>query len=497
VIPIEGDVLGAEGDSSAPFIWHKKKKKDKKLGVFDAESTNPAQFREEVELLKLKRIEREEERKQREIERMEAQRDADRAQFGDWEAKEDEFQLSQAKVRAEIRIREGRPRPVDRLAMTFQLSKSPELFEKGFDVDSKEPFRLLERLDMDELVQTTRDIELYLWLEQEPENQQFWQTLLHVARHELHRAQVAEANRTHTHAPQPEGEGYYQVNGNPIQLGAHARVSPGVYRDIQTLLDGKSQAQLEQLEVAIRKKLTSDEPLDTDYWEAMLESVQVWQSKAILAEFHRNLLQMRKKLIVEKRISADALRAEEEKLNEINAESNRSHPEGNDEDDESKKPDMTPEQIAQAVPASAEDEALGAQEIVLSKKAYSWAYKYRPRKPKYVNRVATGYEWNKYNQTHYDTDNPPPKVVQGYKFNIFYPDLLDRSRAPTYRIEPKADGSKDTVILRFIAGSPYEDIAFEIVNKEWEMSHRRGFRCAFDRGVLQLHFQFRRYFYRK
>ena len=29
-----------------------------------------------------------------------------------------------------------------------------------------------------------------------------------------------------------------------------------------------------------------------------------------------------------------------------------------------------------------------------------------------------GYEWNKYNQTHYDHDNPPPKIVQGYKFNV-------------------------------------------------------------------------------
>ena len=29
-----------------------------------------------------------------------------------------------------------------------------------------------------------------------------------------------------------------------------------------------------------------------------------------------------------------------------------------------------------------------------------------------------GFEWNKYNQTHYDTDNPPPKIVQGYKFNV-------------------------------------------------------------------------------
>jgi hypothetical protein len=59
--------------------------------------------------------------------------------------------------------------------------------------------------------------------------------------------------------------------------------------------------------------------------------------------------------------------------------------------------------------------------------------RYAPRKPKYFNRIHTGYEWNKYNQTHYDTENPPPKVVQGYKFNIFYPELLDKTIAPTYR----------------------------------------------------------------
>lgn len=60
------------------------------------------------------------------------------------------------------------------------------------------------------------------------------------------------------------------------------------------------------------------------------------------------------------------------------------------------------------------------------RQVYWWHEKYRPRKPKYFNRVHTGYEWNKYNQTHYDHDNPPPKVVQGYKFNIFYPDLIDK-----------------------------------------------------------------------
>lgn len=47
-------------------------------------------------------------------------------------------------------------------------------------------------------------------------------------------------------------------------------------------------------------------------------------------------------------------------------------------------------------------------------------------------RVHTGFEWNKYNQTHYDMDNPPPKIVQGYKFNIFYPDLIDKNATPEY-----------------------------------------------------------------
>lgn len=49
-------------------------------------------------------------------------------------------------------------------------------------------------------------------------------------------------------------------------------------------------------------------------------------------------------------------------------------------------------------------------EVQMESKVYWWHEKYRPRKPKYYNRVHTGYEWNKYNQTHYDHDNPPPKV---------------------------------------------------------------------------------------
>ena len=127
--------------------------------------------------------------------------------------------------------------------------------------------------------------------------------------------------------------------------------------------------------------------------------------------------------------------------------------------------------------------------------AHSWQDKYRPRKPRYFNRVKTGYNWNAYNKTHYDHDNPPPKIVQGYKFNVFYPDLIDKTRTPQYRLE-KAD-TDDFCILRFSAGPPYEDVAFKIINRQWNKSRKSGFRCSFERGVLSLYFNFAIHWYRR
>ena len=83
---------------------------------------------------------------------------------------------------------------------------------------------------------------------------------------------------------------------------------------------------------------------------------------------------------------------------------------------------------------------------------YEWSDKYRPRKPRYFNRVHTGFEWNKYNQTHYDIDNPPPKIVQGYKFNIFYPDLIDKKATPQYKLIPTADNPDFQVGIWFWFG---------------------------------------------
>lgn len=49
-----------------------------------------------------------------------------------------------------------------------------------------------------------------------------------------------------------------------------------------------------------------------------------------------------------------------------------------------------------------EEELYNLEELIVNPTTYSWEDKYRPRKPRYFNRVHTGYEWNKYNQTHYE-----------------------------------------------------------------------------------------------
>ncbi|KAH9670698.1 hypothetical protein KPL70_017078 [Citrus sinensis] len=73
-----------------------------------------------------------------------------------------------------------------------------------------------------------------------------------------------------------------------------------------------------------------------------------------------------------------------------------------------------------------------------------------------------------------------------------------KTKAPTYSFEEDTESTgSQTCIIRFHAGPPYEDIAFGIVNREWEYSSKQGFKCTFERGMLQLHFNFKRLRYRR
>ena len=68
--------------------------------------------KEELEYFKKLREQREAAREEREIE----MREREAAQFKEWGKQEDEFHLSQSRLRSKIRIQESRAKPIDLLA---------------------------------------------------------------------------------------------------------------------------------------------------------------------------------------------------------------------------------------------------------------------------------------------------------------------------------------------------------------------------------------------
>ncbi|KAL9939304.1 hypothetical protein V8E36_002117 [Tilletia maclaganii] len=582
------------------FKWGKKEEKDKKLGLTPAKARARDDIRrreaqEEVARLAAKRAQREVERQLREQEQAKAAHDAESAQMAAWVAKEDEFHLEQSRKRAAIRVRNNRAKPIDILAINLKwadpvvaskkdASSNPfgededeEDDEAGLEIDLEEPYNIFESLTLADTEELYHDIKMYLTLEKNEKNLDFWKSMLIVCNDKLEELRSVPGAQSTSSTP---------AAAMPNQI------DPQVRAEMNTMLASKTADQLNKLQTSVRAKLSSGEPVDVEYWESLLRLITVWRARSKLRDLHEVVLQnrleyLRKKQRDEARRMQEQLEMEyegedriavkeeeedeevvaareaeaadvaaKEEQSRIDAEwqedmdlpiitdisklpyaerrlpiialaddraalvearkavlgaafvprarapARREPAEGEDADlalykaEASKALDVEEEEFNEA------EEVLGVggggDEIggpsAHSGSTYQYEDKYRPRKPRYFNRVHTGYEWNKYNQTHYDTDNPPPKVVQGYKFNIFYPDLIDKTKAPSYRIV-REPGNDETVLLRFFAGPPYEDLAFRIVNKAWD--HRRGFRNSFDRGVLQLYFNFQRQRYRK
>ncbi|KAI4129714.1 MAG: hypothetical protein LQ338_002098 [Usnochroma carphineum] len=484
-------------------------------------------------------------------------------QMREWVSKEDEFVLKQSKKKAHIRIKEGRAKPIDWLAVTLNVvDQTKDLLEDNgaeSDVDVIDPAWVFEGLGMSESRELGKEIQSYLTLETNDQNREYWDALRVICQDHQERLALE---------------------------GSQRRAGNSVSTDVDRLLAPKTAEELEALKAQVNNKLRSNEPIDVEYWEQLLKSINVYSAKAALnkvyksvidsrlAEYRRNqameaaLAEQKLEAVLSRKSAAScaaqiigysqkldpepllklkpedkALEALDERDFMANLAADRrrvqklgyvpskalqidksrphsaSQPSNVAPSTSSRFTAFANDDFSQATTALYErevargvqdnEEIFAGEEDVRSASKPQWAGKYRPRKPRYFNRVQMGYEWNKYNQTHYDHDNPPPKVVQGYKFNIFYPDLIDKTKAPTYRIERENGrrrgqsfapaGEEDTCLIRFISGPPYEDLAFRIVDKEWDYSAKRerGFRSSFDKGILQLHFQFKKVYYRK
>ena len=514
----------------------------------------------EIEKLNAKRAERERLAAEREEEEARMARLAESAQMASWVAKEDDFHLEQAQRRAVIRVKENRAKPIDLLSINLKWADPNVIAEQeqkrdddddeaGLEIDLDEPYTIFEDLTLEETEELHQDIQMYLQLEKNDAHLDFWRSMLIVCDDKLEelkeeqdkaagaasavnvRQDPEERGRINTMLSSKSTEELQQLqdqvraklaSGEPVDVEYWERVlkSIVVWRAKARLRDMHEAVLSNRLEYLRRKQRdeaarqqqellhqtgedSEDEALDA------AEPQDAAQTEAAAEEATLDALydpdEMEPAPIDPSRLSYEdrrlPIRSLREDLEQLVAARRRVTgqlfiPKTRNGDLEASDDPADRMFIQEASKALDVTEEVMAGDEALTHQTYQWEDKYRPRKPRFFNRVHTGFDWNKYNQTHYDSDNPPPKTVQGYKFNIFYPDLIDKSVAPTYKVI-KEKGEDDTVLLRFSAGPPYEDIAFRIVNREWEYSHKRGFRNSFDRGVLQLHFNFKRLRYRK
>ncbi|NXF11535.1 CATIN protein, partial [Smithornis capensis] len=533
------------------FIWSKalEKKGISHLDEKDLKERNKRiQEDNRLELQKVVkqlRLEREREKAMREQELEMLQREKEAEHFKTWEEQEDNFHLQQAKLRSKIRIRDGRAKPIDLLAKYISAE------DDDLAVEMHEPYTFLNGLTVSDMEDLVEDIQVYMELEQ-GKNVDFWRDMTIITEDEIAKLRKLEASGKG--GPGERRDGVNTSVSSDVQSvfkGKTYNQLQALYQGIESKIRaggpnldiGYWESLLQQLKAYMaRARAGCGERTTLPHHQAGagLPQRQVsspslgaqpfpWSTALPLEHSPPGLSCGAPRTERQPGASTLPRQSSGELKTRVPSPSqspllpscahsppsscsfplrvqgsvpwpkpgwhcmSQRHLSSLKGDASESTDDIFFRKAKEGMGA---DEAQFSVEMPLTGKAYLWADKYRPRKPRFFNRVHTGFEWNKYNQTHYDFDNPPPKIVQGYKFNIFYPDLIDKRSTPEYFLEACQD-NKDFAILRFHAGPPYEDIAFKIVNREWEYSHRHGFRCQFANGIFQLWFHFKRYRYRR
>ncbi|XP_003373516.1 SPFH domain / Band 7 family protein [Trichinella spiralis] len=403
-----------------PFMWQKKYEKEGRMNVTTSELIEENRLRllenqTELDKIREKRLQREAMKNQLEVLR----RERENKEFVNWIKQENTFHLEQARTRSRIRMREGRAKPIDYLATYVSDGEDQDCEHFEF----LEPTKYAEDLTVRDYEDLLEDIKVYQDYHGEALSQ-FWSDMATIVQHRLNQQLAASGMKSaytlflYVLFLFLYGITIWYVCVAPTST-RRQEIHASVFADIEEMLNGKDVEHLLILEQQIQNKLNTDQSeLDVGYWEMVLSLLRLRVSYLRLNEdYERRLKKYKRK----------------------------------------NKNNWLDDFIAEAKKGMTSDEATFAvEENIQKERAYLWSDRFRPRKPRYFNRVHTGFEWNKYNQTHYDLENPPPKIVQGYRFNIFYPDLIE-PKPPRFKVSP-CENDPDFCVLKIEAGPPYEQV---------------------------------------
>ena len=257
------------------FVWHKKIEKSLVAGVdpkelgLKAEKRRHEERLKEIEKVKMQREQRDRERMEKEEEREIMQREEALIEAVELEKKEEEFHLQQAKVRSEIRVREGRARAIDLVSRNLHS-------EDGDDFDeSVHPLAIFDGLTLSEMDELRNDVKTYLDLDHKDERHKaFWANMLVVAN-----AEIDEARRRDDYErARSRGEDAFLLN-----QGVHESVEG----DVREMLEGKTHAELEELEGDVENQLATGE--ESEYWVAVLQRVRVHKARTWVGDVDAGL----------------------------------------------------------------------------------------------------------------------------------------------------------------------------------------------------------------
>lgn len=348
-----------------------------------------------------------------------------------WLASEDAFANSQAKRRSLIRIKSGRCNNFDILAaISWLLESHPEEYDDeaialALEKEVLSPVEVINSNDsMDILLEILTSSKNLLKLEKNSDVIEYWKSCV-----VLIESRIEEVKQQGT--------------------------QPAVSDEVEAILSGKTESELEEIEAGAIQTIDSD---GSDFWNYLLKRLEVKKASLLLENRYS--------------IAREGLAAM------------------------SKGPAIH-EKTIPVVAKKDTDEAVSETEDSIETVKLVQLPNARPGKtPVFKAQPRLGFEWNRYNQAHYDSENPPPKAVQGYWFEILYPELEKSSTVPSYRIIRKPEFGEDCVI-QFRAPSIYKDICFRIVDKPWDKNARHaGYISKFEDGVLKVNFKFKRQAYR-
>ncbi|RMZ98856.1 cactin [Brachionus plicatilis] len=546
---------------SETFIWRKKNQKfgldklepEKYLLI---NKLKQEETQRELEKLEKRKKEREREREERNREREFLQRQKEGEYHKQWEKQEDSFQLKQVKLRSKIRIEEGRAKPIDLLAKYINSEDDglaiemhePYLYLNGLTIRDLEDLLVdikvyselengqnsdywqditvvaedeLKRLQTkakvskdtsgerredinesvlqdvtslfkgktyEQLVKLEESIQLKLNQESTLDIN-YWETLLGQLKGHMAKARLKERHKKILRKKAENLKKEQGIENHPKPIAKQGDAAPKIntkkYKnEMEINIDDSDEDEFDKQE----KRDEFDQAEET---EKITDAIQDY-TIGCYSPVYLSLEELPNDAFIISQVEDDK-RLEIKRSQMLHG---SGKPSIEDEFERKLHESMNYEPSEDDLKNSDFPESKSEADEVKIEQKYSWSDKYRPRKPRYYNRVHTGYDWNQYNKKHYDMDNPPPKTVQGYKFNIFYPDLIDKTKTPKYSITVCSD-NKDFAMLRFHAGPPYEDVAFKIINREWDISYRHGFRNQFQNGIYQLWFHFRKWKYRR